>query len=125
FHTAFRYLRDALAVANNHYYVSEIRVAQGVYKPDRDEAHPDGTGDPQTMFVTEATYMLSGGYAGFGAADPQLRDVNAFPTILSGDLNDDDLPGLVNTSDNSVRLVSGKARFDGVTIRSADLGMSD
>ena len=37
---AYEFLQDALANAGG---VSEIRVAQGTYKPDRDEANPDGT----------------------------------------------------------------------------------
>ncbi len=37
---AYEFLQDALANAKG---VSEIRVAQGTYKPDRDEANPDGT----------------------------------------------------------------------------------
>ncbi|MEE8489510.1 MAG: hypothetical protein V3S43_04185, partial [Acidimicrobiia bacterium] len=34
--TAYRYLRDALANAMG---ITELRVAQGIYRPDRDEAN--------------------------------------------------------------------------------------
>jgi len=45
--TAHRFLQDALAgVADG----TEIRVAQGEYKPDRDEANPGGTGDRLLWF---------------------------------------------------------------------------
>ena len=37
---ALTYLQDALAVASRG---DEIRVGQGVYRPDRDEANPEGT----------------------------------------------------------------------------------
>ncbi|MEE9129490.1 MAG: hypothetical protein V3T84_05690 [Phycisphaerales bacterium] len=43
--TAYRFLQDALADASGG-DVSDIRVAQGVYKPDRDEANSQGHGRP-------------------------------------------------------------------------------
>jgi predicted outer membrane repeat protein len=35
--------------------------------------------------------ILKGGYAGFGEPDPDARDIEAYKTILSGDMNDDDV----------------------------------
>ncbi len=45
--TAYRFLQDALA---NVAPGTETRVAQGVYKPDRDNANPAGTGDREETF---------------------------------------------------------------------------
>ncbi|NIO41283.1 MAG: hypothetical protein GTO41_14565, partial [Burkholderiales bacterium] len=67
----------------------EIRVAQGTYKPDQ------GVG--QTASDREATFQLingvtiKGGYAGIGTPDPNARDIELYETILSGDLNGDDV----------------------------------
>ncbi len=90
--TAYRFLQDALAFASEPANgVTEIRVGQGVYKPDRDEANPDGTLDREATFDLVTGVALIGGYAGVGADDPDERDVDLYQTILSGDLlgNDD------------------------------------
>jgi hypothetical protein len=62
-------------------------------------------------------------YGGFGAGGGEWRDRDpeAYETVLSGDLNEDDEPGFVNYSDNSYRVVTGSgtdatARLDGFTI---------
>jgi hypothetical protein len=94
----------------------EIRVAQGVYKP----AAPGG--DRAVSFVVVEGTTLMGGYAGVGAPDPDARDVEQFPTILSGDLNSNDGPNFANTSENSfhVLVVSGLSAattVDGFTIQ--------
>lgn len=81
--TAYRDLQDALdAVASVR--VAEVRVAGGVYKPDR------GTGDRSGTFQLRSGLTLRGGYAGCGAPDPDKRDFQRFETVLSGDLNGDD-----------------------------------
>ena len=105
--TAFNNLDDALAVATD-----EIRVAGGVYKP-------GGTGDPRAQsFVLFDGIELRGGYAGFGAADPDERDVAKYETVLSGDIG---TPG--STLDNSYTVVTAvglklATLIDGMTIRS-------
>jgi predicted outer membrane repeat protein len=42
-------------------------------------------------FVLKSGVILNGGYAGFGEPDPDARDVEAYKTILSGDMNGDDV----------------------------------
>jgi len=43
--TAFRFLQDALSIASiTEKGITEIRIAQGIYKPDRDEVNQKGTG---------------------------------------------------------------------------------
>ncbi len=74
----------------------EIHVAAGTYYPAK-QTSPD---DPRS-----ATFSLISGvaiYGGFSGTEtePTERDWNANPTILSGDLLGDDLPGFLNRSDN-------------------------
>ncbi|MHC4864377.1 MAG: S8 family serine peptidase [Planctomycetota bacterium] len=82
---AFSDLQDALGVAAVVPQVDEIRVGQGSYRP----APPDG--DREATFQLINGLRLKGGYAGFGEPDPNARDINVYHTILSGDLNGDDV----------------------------------
>ena len=93
--TAYRFLQDAITAASNPgNSIAEIRVAQGLYLPDRDEANPAGTGDRMATFELINGVVLAGGYAGQGAPDPDARDASLFETVLDGDLSaDDDLLG--------------------------------
>ncbi len=86
--TALKYLQDGLAAAS---YGDEIHVAQGLYIPDQNSANPGGTGDREVTFELISGVVLKGGYAGIGQTDPDLWDVDLYETILSGDLNDNDV----------------------------------
>jgi len=88
---AYKFLQDALADANSSEKPAEIRVAQGVYQPDRSAAEPNGTRDREATFQLISGVALKGGYAGFGQPDPNIRDIALYETILSGDLNGNDL----------------------------------
>jgi len=102
--TAFRYLQDALWVAQT---ADEIRVAGGLYKPDRDEAGKVQPGDRAASFAFTAPIRLVGGYAGLAdPRNPDRRDLVRFETVLSGDLKGDDQPGFVNYQDNADHIVS-------------------
>jgi predicted outer membrane repeat protein len=64
---------------------------------------------------------VMGGYAGIGELDPDVRDIELYPSILSGDLARNDAPGFVNNDENSLHVVSGSgtdgtAVLDGFTI---------
>ncbi|MHC4676048.1 MAG: choice-of-anchor Q domain-containing protein, partial [Planctomycetota bacterium] len=121
---ASKYLQDALFVAADG---DEIWVAQGIYKPDESLAYPDGSGD------RTATFQLTvgvGTYGGFptGGGLPDERDPNAFTTVLSGDLNSDDV-GLANNGDNSYHVVSvfntdSSTVLDGFTITAGNANSS-
>jgi hypothetical protein len=119
--TAYRYLQDALASAAGD--VTEIRVAQGTYEPDRSEAGPSGTGDRDATFQLLNGVAILGGFAGVGSPDPDARDVAQFTTVLSGDLNGDDGPpgSFTNNAENCRNVVTGSATvpsavLDGVTL---------
>ena len=86
---AYNYLQDALAGALSG---DEIWVAEGTYKPDANSANPGGSSDREATFQLINGVAIKGGYAGFGEPNPNVRDVDAYETILSGDLAGDDAP---------------------------------
>jgi predicted outer membrane repeat protein len=117
--TAFRFLQDALA-ASEAGGVDEIRVGQGEYRPDQDEAGNVTPGDREATFHLIDGVALRGGYAGFGAPDPDERDVELYETILTGDLAGNDEPAFINYDENSYRVVTaavaGAPVFDGFSV---------
>jgi hypothetical protein len=93
-------LQDALRLAEaTNGAVSQIRVAQGTYRPDH------GSGDRAMSFNLVSGLQLLGGYAGINEPDPDVRDPDLYPSILSGDLAGDDGPGFVNNGENSASVV--------------------
>ncbi len=85
---AYNSLQDALSTALFSSKPVEILVAQGTYKPDRGTGVQRG--NREAFFRLRNQVSLKGGYAGSGAADPGLRDIKQYETILSGDLDGDD-----------------------------------
>ncbi|MDH4238283.1 MAG: right-handed parallel beta-helix repeat-containing protein [Phycisphaerae bacterium] len=90
--TAYNYLQDALF---NAIPPAEIRVAQGIYKP---HLNTYSTAPPSRAdtFQLKNGVVIKGGYAGIGApdfapVDPNERDIEMFRTILSGDLDGNDI----------------------------------
>ena len=121
---AYNDLQDGLAVAESG---DEIRVAQGIYKPDQGAGITPG--DPTATFQLKNGVAIKGGYAGFSEPNPDDRDITAYETILSGDLAGNDSE-VVDPRDfhehqswveNSWHLVTGSgtdatAVLDGFTI---------
>ena|GEM_PF-717218 len=112
---AYIRLQDALAFARANPRFREIRVAQGIYTP----APPYG--DRNGTFQLVSGLTTKGGYVGSARTEPNARDIRAYETILSGDLNGDDGPDSQNTSDNCLHVVTGSAAdanavLDGFTI---------
>ena len=130
---AFNYLQDALAAANDG---DEIRVAQGIYKPDQGAVVT--TGDRTATFQLINGITLKGGYAGAGEPDPNAWDIEENRTILSGDLacNDIELNDPCDfrhdpsRDDNSYHVVTGSgtdetAVLDGFTITAGNADRAD
>ncbi|MBI4718559.1 MAG: right-handed parallel beta-helix repeat-containing protein [Planctomycetes bacterium] len=113
---AYHDLQDALELAACSAYPVQIRVAQGTYRPDR------GTLGRNAHFALLDGATVLGGYAGYGAPNPDDRNPTAYVTVLSGDLLGDDGPDFANRGDNSYSVVSKTATtsaavLDGFTIR--------
>ncbi len=121
---AYNFLQDALAAA---YSGDEIHVAKGIYKSDQGAGLTPGDREATFQLINGVT--LKGGYAGFGEPDPSAWDIHAYKTILSGDLDGNDIE--VNDpydlltepsrAENSYHVVTGNrtdvtAVMDGFTI---------
>lgn len=126
---AFNFLQDALCTAISISDANEVRVAQGAYTPDRGRFVTSG--DRKATFQLLNGVAIRGGYAGFGTPDPNARDIEVYKTILSGDLDGNDvevndpcdLPTEPTRVDNSYHVVTGSgtdptAILDGCTITS-------
>jgi parallel beta-helix repeat protein/predicted outer membrane repeat protein len=127
---AQRTVQDAISVA---WYGDEIRVAQGTYRPDQ-KVSPVGrtpgtivaSGNRAATFELIFNVTFKGGYAGYGESDPNARDFKRYESILSGDLDENDInlsklqdmPTDPSRSDNSYNVVTvtGTAVLDGFTI---------
>ncbi len=117
--TAFDDLQDALDLASDAKSgITQVWVTAGVYKPDRE------TGDRDASFVMLEGVALYGGFAGdevkLDERDPEVNE-----TILSADLQDNDVEGasIVDPSvfDNSFHVlvadgVDATAQLDGFSI---------
>ncbi|MCB9914189.1 MAG: right-handed parallel beta-helix repeat-containing protein [Planctomycetes bacterium] len=100
FASALTDLQDALDAARLDASVTEIRVAEGRYRPDR------GTLDRTLAFELVDGVALLGGYPSGGGA----RDPRAHPTVLDGDLAGNDGPpqaaqNVPNRFENSIHVV--------------------
>ena len=110
---AFTDLQQALSIANpTGGNTVNIDVAKGTYTP-------TSTTDRTISFQLKNNVRLLGGFAGFGATNPNARDIAANSTILSGNIG-----ALNNKSDNSAIIVIGSgtdasAVIDGFTISNA------
>lgn len=112
---AYTNLKTALTAAKAG---DEIWVAEGTYKPAAPGSNPN-----IATFLINKDLKLYGGFAGTECYLSE-RDVALHPTVLSGDLNGDDIPDdfAANRTDNSrnvIRIESGitsETRIDGFTI---------
>lgn len=114
--TSYNDLQAAItAAANSAGAITELRVAQGTYRP----AAPGGS--RVALFILRENLAIVGGFAGIGAIDPDARDVEQYVSILTGDLNSNDGPNFTNVNDNSYHVVGASgvgpsAVLDGFTV---------
>lgn len=133
---AYIFLQEALADANSADKPVEIRVAQGIYRPDQGLIAISELDWRTTSFQLISGVTLKGGYAGIVEPDPDARDVRGYETILSGDLagNDvqvadsNDLLDEPTRSENSYNVVTcidtdETAVLDGFTITAGNANL--
>ncbi|USN98271.1 MAG: hypothetical protein H6810_08790 [Phycisphaeraceae bacterium] len=101
-------LQDALALARASGDVSQIWIAGGTYLPATDGHRAQG-------FDLVAGVSLYGGFTGTEASIDD-RIAGAAETILSGDLNQDDLPDLSNREDNTINVLFLYAQSQPITL---------
>lgn len=101
---AYQDLQNALMRAKKG-CKNSIHMADGVYNPS-DEFSENPTGD---TFEIPAGVSVYGGYAGWGAADPDKCDPNRFHTILSGYVDE-------STNNNTVVTMGNYSLLDGLTV---------
>ena len=99
---AFDEVQDALVVADAG---DTIRVAQGTYYPGDQSCARTHT------FQLISGVQLRGGYAGWGASDPDERDPELYPTILSGDVG-----ASGHCTDNVYHVVTGSGTDAGTLL---------
>ncbi|MDR0415520.1 MAG: hypothetical protein LBH84_08945, partial [Prevotellaceae bacterium] len=127
-------LADALAAAaGSSSGIRQIWVAEGTYKPNRPANNPGSIADGNR----NSAFVLAPGVKLYGGFPANADDVNhktlasrswwVHPTVLSGDLNGDDVEGDLSTNklDNAYHVVvaagsmignADTARLDGFTI---------
>lgn len=114
---AYQYLKDALLDATHSGgSVTEIRVGPGIQRP-----IGGGPYNRNAYFYLLPGLALRGGYAGRGATDPNVRDLELYKSVLSGDLYGNDGPNFDNNTENSwhvlwVEDVGADAVLDGFEI---------
>lgn len=117
---AFTDLQDALNVADEG---SEIWAAAGTYAPAGSGGATDAT------FLIDKNIRLLGGFAG-DETEAEARDPEANPTILSGDLNGDDVADdfAENRGDNVLHVITitnavgNETLIDGFTVSGGHAG---
>jgi predicted outer membrane repeat protein len=128
---AYTKLQDAIAPANLPAFAVNVLVAEGTYYPDEGGFAPVNN-DPDSSFVLRRDIALFGGYPA-GGGGSNTRDPYRNRTILSGDLDQNDIPAkkgqaavFVGAQANSLLLfdTSGDDTIlDGFELRNADIAI--
>src|SRR5262245_41758744 len=94
---AYRSLKTALGAAAPG---DEIRIGKGIYRP------AGSNGSRTATFKVKEGMIIQGGYAGYGAANPNKLKPSKYKTILSGDLQGNDGPDFENYDENSFHVLT-------------------
>ena len=98
---AFNNLQSALLASADG---DTIKVADGTYKP-------TATSDRKATFTLKNGVCVYGGYAGYGASNPDARNASLYPSNLSGDI------GTIGTNtDNSYHVVVASSTGDSTVL---------
>ncbi len=126
---AYRDLQDALDTcrAKKLQGAIEVRVAEGVYLPDRGTRDRDSSFDVgiTTTSMMSVSLAILGGFVGVVGPDPNKRRVEEHGTVLSGDLLGNDAAPWTNREDNARCVVRALAmndalRLDGLVIQGGE-----
>lgn len=112
-------LQDALLLAYFSDKPVEIRVAEGIYTPDRGIGIMPGDSSVSFQLINDVT--IKGGYAARYGHGWDVRDINQYKSILSNDLDAGEAPGLNTVKESSYHVVTSSendatAVLDGFTI---------
>ncbi len=88
---AYNFLQDALSEADSLEKPVEIRVAQGIYKPNQGYTTIESPYPDDTSFNLINNVTIKGGYAGVNENNPNARNIELYKSVLSGDLDGDDI----------------------------------
>lgn len=110
--TAAATLQDALEYSG---YGDEIWVAQGTYYPDEGGSQTDN--DRDATFTLTDSLSLYGGFIG-NETERSSANPQAYETILSGDIDQNDGADFTNTANNSSHVVTARniSLLDGFTV---------
>src|SRR4030042_5564477 len=81
---AYTFLQEALADANSAEKPVEIRIAQGIYRPNQGLVAIPEFDWRTTTFQLINGVALIGGYAGLGSWDPNTREIEQHENIHNG-----------------------------------------
>lgn len=109
---------DLAEALKNAGYGQTLKIAAGTYKPTQGL-------DRRASFVLTENIQLEGGYAGATAPNPDIRNIKATPTILSGDIGQSG-----DASDNSLHVIIGQnltslTTVDGIEISGGNASLYD
>jgi hypothetical protein len=121
--TAVKELSDALKAAKTDNTITQIWVAKGTYKPlytPKDGATYGTNQGQDNAFALMNGVKIYGGFAGTNETNISQRDFTQNETILSGDIDNDDVGGTIN-GNNAFHVVvsvqnNNTAVLDGFTI---------
>jgi predicted outer membrane repeat protein len=116
---AYKYLQDALAAAESG---QQIWVAEGTYKPD--QGNNVYQGDRGSTFRLKNGVAICGGFVS-GGCDWKDRNPVAHKTILSGDLNGDDLGVGDATATAKDNCIDAQEVFSGMTYKGTTVGATN
>ena len=96
---AFKTVSEALYIANQCTIVDSIFVAEGIYHPANDDGSISSN-KFNNFRIFRNNIKLYGGYPAGGGT----RNIELHPTILSGDINNDDI-GITNNEENNYHIL--------------------
>lgn len=112
--TAFNSLQDAIEAAEQDFAIAEIWVARGVYRPTRREV--PATARTETFRIRSGLSVFGGFYGDEESESAPPITERRYPTVLSGDLDDNDGSQVVSDNAFTVVTFASSGTLEGFTI---------